>query len=98
MVGFWEIFRIMIVALFCLTLFDPHRIETIQSEWKPELLFLVDESKSMESLDVKSEQNKLQSRLEFARHIIAHPTATPARDGGRAESARACREAKTDER
>ena len=63
----------MIVALFCLTLFDPHRIETIQSEWKPDLLFLVDESKSMESLDVKSEQNKLQSRLEFARHIIAHP-------------------------
>ena len=72
-VGFWETFRIMIVALFCLTLFDPHRIETIQSEWKPELLFLVDESKSMESLDVKSEQNKLQSRLEFARSVIAHP-------------------------
>ena len=44
LVGFWEIFRIFILFIFCFTLFAPQRIEIVRSEIKPQILFLFDES------------------------------------------------------
>ena len=72
LVGFWEIFRILILSLFCFTLFDPQHIEIVRSEIKPQILFLIDESRSMETIDINSSGKILNSRLEFARSIITH--------------------------
>ena len=72
LVGFWEIFRIFILFIFCFTLFDPQRIEIVRSEIKPQILFLIDESRSMETIDINSTGQNLNSRLEFARSIITH--------------------------
>jgi hypothetical protein len=65
-----EIFRFLLLCLFCLTLLDPKRTEIIKSKIKPQLAVLIDQSQSMDTLDVNDTASVVKSRKQWVESII----------------------------
>ena len=65
-----EIFRFLLLCLFCLTLLDPKRTEIIKSKIKPQLAVLIDQSQSMDTLDVNDTASVVKSRKQWVDSII----------------------------
>ena len=65
-----EIFRFLLLCLFCLTLLDPKRTEVMRSKVKPQLAVLIDQSQSMDTLDVNDTASVFKSRKQWVNSII----------------------------
>ena len=62
---FMEGFRIVIILMLLVTLFQPEFKTTTELSHKPELVILVDDSKSMETKDIVNESGNIISRKEW---------------------------------
>ena len=51
-IGLWEIFRSLILLLTLVALFNPQRIQVLETQRKPQVICLLDESQSMHSVDL----------------------------------------------
>ena len=60
-----EIFRFFLLCLFCLTLLDPKKTEVIETKVKPQLAVLIDQSQSMNTLDVNHTASVFKSRKQW---------------------------------
>jgi len=71
--GLLETFRLLILCLFCLTLLDPEKTEILKSESKPQLAVLIDQSKSMDTVDMFEINSTIKTRIEWAEALIQSP-------------------------
>ena len=65
-----EIFRFSIVILILITLFNPEKVNKQEKKEPPEIVFLLDVSDSMNTIDIKDTNGSIESRIEWARKTI----------------------------
>ena len=69
-VGLLEIGRAMIIILIIFTLFDPQRVEKLQSARKSQIICLVDRSDSMQTEDIVLENRKPINREQWSEEFL----------------------------
>ena len=65
-----EVIRVFSVCFILLILLNPERIEVIKRNKKPQIVCLLDESKSMNTRDISHPDGTIQSRSEWINEII----------------------------
>ncbi|MBT3666849.1 MAG: hypothetical protein HN548_05155 [Opitutae bacterium] len=65
-----ELLRTLSVLFLIITLLNPEKIEEIKKIQKPEIICLLDESRSMDTNDTIDVNGTLKSRLEWAKNIL----------------------------
>ena len=65
-----ELVRTLSVLFLLITLLNPEKIEEIKKNQKPDIICLIDESKSMDTKDTIDSNGTLTSRFEWAKNIL----------------------------
>ena len=65
-----ELVRTLSVLFLLITLLNPEKIEEIKKNQKPDIICLLDESKSMDTKDTIDSNGTLTSRFEWAKNIL----------------------------
>ena len=65
-----ELVRTLSVLFLLITLLNPEKIEEIKKNQKPDIICLLDESKSMNTKDTIDSNGTLTSRFEWAKNIL----------------------------
>ena len=65
-----ELVRTLSVLFLLITLLNPEKIEKIKKNQKPDIICLLDESKSMDTKDTIDSNGTLTSRFEWAKNIL----------------------------
>ena len=69
-IGLWEIFRSLILLLILAALFNPQRIQVLETQRKPQVICLLDESQSMHSVDLVIQGHPPRQRLEWSQSFL----------------------------
>ena len=69
-IALWESFRFLIILLIILTLFNPMRVEELESSEKSQIVCLQDISESMQTNDVIMEDNETTKRSSWTQQFL----------------------------
>ena len=69
-IALWESFRFLIILLIILTLFNPMRVEELESSEKSQIVCLQDVSESMQTKDVMMEDNEPIKRSSWTKQFL----------------------------
>jgi len=69
-IALWESFRFLIILLIILTLFNPMRVEELESSEKSQIVCLQDISESMQTKDVMIEDNEPIKRSSWTQQFL----------------------------
>ena len=69
-IALWESFRFLIILLIILTLFNPMRVEELESSEKSQIVCLQDISESMQTKDVMMEDNEPIKRSSWTKQFL----------------------------
>ena len=69
-IALWESFRFLIILLIILTLFNPMRVEELESSEKSQIVCLQDVSESMQTKDVIMEDNEPIKRSSWTQQFL----------------------------
>ena len=69
-VGLWEVFRTLILLLILVALFNPQRVQVLNSQRKPQVICLLDESQSMRSADLVVDGQAPRQRLDWSQSFL----------------------------
>ena len=69
-IAFWESFRILIILLIIITLFNPESVENLERTQKTQIICLQDVSNSMQTEDVIVNDSKPIKRISWTQEFL----------------------------